>query len=81
MYSREGVAFPSRLVANIEWILPTRSLGPEFETVLSAGYVRGADLWHLACALYIAPGPEQVTFVTLDQRQHEVASALGFATL
>ena len=78
-YSREGVPFPPRMVANIEWILPTRPIGKEIETVLSVEYVRGADLWHLACALYITNRTSELAFVTLDQRQRDVAQALGFA--
>ena len=67
------------MVANIEWILPTRPIGKEIETVLSVGYVRGADLWHLACALYVTKRTSELAFVTLDQRQRDVAEALGFA--
>ena len=68
------------LLGRIDWILPTRSLGPEFEAVLSAGYVRGADLWHLACALYVAHRPSELDFVTVDQRQRDVAHVIGFGT-
>ena len=45
---------------------------------LRAGYLRGADLWHVACALYVAPKPSDVFFITLDERQAEVAAALEF---
>ena len=80
VYAREDSPFPPRLVANIEWILPPRSIGQEIEAVLLAGYLRGADLWHLACALYVSDRPGELAFVTLDQRQREVAQSLGFAT-
>ena len=40
--------------------------------------LRGADLWHVATALYIFDEPSEVTFLTLDRRQGEVAGALGF---
>lgn len=33
----------------------------------------------LATALYLAPDPSELTFLTLDQRQQRVAAALGFA--
>ena len=79
-HMRDGRQLPRALLANIDWILPARPLGPEFEAVLSAGYLRGADLWHLACALYVTPDPGQLAFVTLDQRQREVAATLGFPT-
>ena len=79
-HMRDGQQVLPALLANVDWILPARPLGPEFEAVLSAGYLRGADLWHLACALYVTPDPGQLAFVTLDQRQREVAATLGFPT-
>lgn len=79
-HTRNGRQFRPDLLANIDWILPARPLGPEFEAVLSVGYLRGADLWHVACALYVTPDTGQLTFVTLDQGQRMVASSLGFAT-
>ena len=79
-HMRDGRQVNPALLANVDWILPARPLGPEFEAVLSAGYLRGADLWHLACALYVTPDPGQLAFVTLDQRQREVAATLGFPT-
>jgi len=45
---------------------------------LEVGYLRGADLWHLATALYITEDPAQITFMTLDKSQQAVASKLGF---
>jgi hypothetical protein len=42
--------------------------------------VRGADCWHLATALYLAPDPGELTFVTLDAHQQSVAKSLGFRT-
>lgn len=62
------------------WVHANRALSPEIARVLAAGYVRGADCWHLATALYIAPDPAELVFLTLDQRQRDVAAALGFAT-
>ena len=75
---REGHACSPDLLVGIKWVLPERPLRPEFETVLEAGYLRGADLWHVATALYLAENPSEVTFVTRDRRQGAVASALGF---
>ncbi len=77
---REQVDVETSLLYELEVVLPTRTLGSEITRVLDAGYVRGADCWHLATALYLAPDPGQLTFVTLDVRQREVAKALGFAT-
>lgn len=78
---REGTPAEQRVgpwLAGIEWVYPDRSLRPEIEAVLDAGYVRGADCWHLATALYFATEPADISFVTLDARQGEVARALGF---
>ncbi len=77
---REGRPVNEVLLNNLTWIAPTRSLRPEITRVLDAGYVRGADCWHLATALYIAPHPAELTFLTLDLRQREIAAALGFTT-
>lgn len=78
---REGAAAERRVdpwLAGIEWVHPDRSLRPEIEAVLDAGYVRGADCWHLATALYFSPEPADISFVTLDARQAKVAKVLGF---
>ena len=77
---REQREFNSRLVDAIGWVSPARSLSPEIETVLAAGYLRGADCWHLATALYLSPDPGAITFLTLDARQRDVAKLLGFVT-
>jgi predicted nucleic acid-binding protein len=69
------------LVAGIHWILPDRPLSPEIQRVAQAGYVRGADLWHLACALVVDPEPSELVFATLDRAQGETAEALGFRGL
>ena len=63
----------------ISWVFPRRPLTPEIMATLSAGYCRGADLWHLACALYVAQTPEQVAFLSLDKGQKQIATRLGFA--
>ncbi len=76
--AREASNFSESLVANLTWVLPDRSLAPELAAVLNAGYLRGADLWHVASALYVAPAPGDLSFVTLDKRQRSVAATLGF---
>jgi hypothetical protein len=65
------------LLAVIEWVLPDRRLMDEIEVVLSSGYLRGADLWHLAVALYLDPARES-DFLTLDARQRAISASLGF---
>lgn len=76
--AREQLGFEPRLVADIRWVLPDQPLTPELATVLQAGYLRGADLWHVAAALYVARQLGQIAFVTLDERQRSVAAALAF---
>ncbi|MDE0226778.1 MAG: PIN domain-containing protein [Gammaproteobacteria bacterium] len=80
-FMRERLEFQESIVLGIDWILPDRTLAPEFKTVLRAGYLRGANLWHLATALYVSSGRPRLSFATLDARQAGVADALGFAVL
>ena len=77
-YSREERHFPQDIVSGIEWVLPDRPLASEFAQVLEVGYLRGADLWHVATALYAARRPSGIWFVTLDMKQRKIAAALGF---
>lgn len=77
-FVREGLEGEPRMLGAISWIVPDRPLHPEIARVLDAGYVRGADCWHLAAALYLAEDPAGISFLTLDERQAGVAKALGF---
>ena len=79
-FAREGRVYSANLVPRITWIYPSRPLSAEIGAVLRVGYLRGADLWHVAAALYQADDPRKVTFVTMDNRQRAVAAALGFQT-
>lgn len=75
--ARERVAPSPDLFAGLRWVFPDRPLTSELEQVFAGGYVRGADAWHLACALYIAPPPRDLAFFTLDARQRRAARQLG----
>ena len=77
-FARERRRFDPSILVRIQWIYPSRPLSAEMATVLRAGYLRGADLWHVAVALYIAQDPAEMSFLTLDQRQGNVAESLGF---
>jgi hypothetical protein len=77
-FARERVAPASAFLDWMAWVLPERPLTTELQRVLSAGYLRGADAWHVACALYMAGDPREVAFLTVDQHQRAVARALGF---
>ena len=37
--AREGLDFSEQVLANLEWVLPDRSLRPEITAVLAAGYL------------------------------------------
>lgn len=75
---RERVSEEPVLLGRVSWVIPDRPLGAEIRRVCAAGYLRGADLWHLACALYLADEPGALGFATLDKQQASVARALGF---
>ena len=75
---RKRGTFDSRILSGLGWTHPDRPLEPELVRVLDHGYVRGADLWHLACALFVSPDTAELSFLTLDCRQRGVAESLGF---
>ena len=78
--SREGVGDACEpLLSWIGWVYPDRPLSGEYREVLAEGHARGADLWHLACALFLRRRLGELAFLTLDARQRELARALGFA--
>jgi hypothetical protein len=62
----------------LSWIIPEGSLSTECRRVIQQGYVRGADLWHLACACHLSPNPKELVFLTLDERQRDIAAKIGF---
>jgi uncharacterized protein with PIN domain len=78
-FRREKVNADDTLLGSLSWVFPDRALTAEIEAVLDAGRVRGADAWHLACALYLSPDPRELAFLTMDRPQARVADALGFA--
>lgn len=78
---REAKPLHSAWLRRMVWISPQADLGAEIGQVLQAGYLRGADLWHVACALFFAEKPEILTFATLDSRQGEMAAKLGFTVI
>ena len=76
--ARERVTPRSDMLGAISWVVPDRPLSDEITRVLGAGYVRGANCWHLAAALYLAEDSGAISFLTLDARQRGVARTLGF---
>jgi predicted nucleic acid-binding protein len=80
--AREGAADKDGdLLSGFTWIFPNRPLTAEYRRALAAGTLRGADLWHVACALFLSPDPQELAFLTLDGPQGTVARALGFPGL
>ena len=78
--AREGGEFDADPLERVRWVMPTRPLSPEIAAALRVGYLRGADLWHIASALYAAQAMPELAFITLDRRQERVAAGLGFVT-
>jgi predicted nucleic acid-binding protein len=74
----DGVLQPA--LAAIHWLFPVRSLRSEFERILGLGHLRGADLWHLACVLYLGETVTPAVLISCDQRQREIAGKLGVET-
>lgn len=77
--SREGQSSGLQLLTWVDWVFPQAPLSSRFESVLAAGLVRGADLWHLACALDLREQLGALDFISADRRQLGVADELGFA--
>jgi len=66
---------------DVALVLPSRSLVPEMREILALGRLRGADLWHLACALFVAgPARSSMAFLSRDAAQRRLARRLGFRT-
>lgn len=76
--TRERIEPLADAVPGLQWIGPTRRLTPELRRVLATGYLRGADAWHVACALFVDPEASDLAFLTLDERQRAAAAAVGF---
>ena len=77
-YQRERLDREPTLPVTVGGIIPDRPLTEEVRRVFATGALRGADGWHLAVALYLAPEPSEITFITLDRRQGDAAHRLGF---
>jgi predicted nucleic acid-binding protein len=61
-------------------VLPHRSLEREMQEVLAHGYLRGADVWHVACALFLADtARSELAFLSRDAAQRRIARRLGFS--
>lgn len=60
-------------------VVTSGSLVEECSQVLELGYLRGADLWHLTTAVFVAGAHRaELLFISLDDRQRGQAKRLGF---
>lgn len=74
---RERIALPESPLLGVQLIGAPDPLSQEIQEVLGAGYLRGADCWHVAVALNYSPDRD-LTFLSLDKAQRAVAAKLGF---
>ena len=78
-FRREAVAADiADFTRGLALVSPDRPLSAELRRTADAGSLRGADMWHVACALFLSPDPGELTFLTLDDDQRAVARRLGF---
>ena len=65
----------------ISLLFPDRRLKPELREVVPQGHLRGADLWHLANAMFLAaPARLEISFLSRDSAQRAMARRVGFPT-
>lgn len=76
--TREGMSLTESPLLGAQLIGASDPLTQEIQDVLGAGYLRGADCWHVAVALNYSPDRD-LTFLTLDKSQRAVAKKLGFS--
>lgn len=74
---RESVVLSASPLQGVQLVGAPDPLSQEIEAVLTAGYLRGADCWHVAVALNYSPDRD-LTFLSLDTAQRAVAAKLGF---
>lgn len=66
-----------KILDNVSLIMPDRSLYEEYTEIFAKGYCRGADAYHLACALYLDDKEQKIHFLSHDRQQTKVASSCG----
>ncbi|HEX7182581.1 MAG TPA: type II toxin-antitoxin system VapC family toxin [Thermoanaerobaculia bacterium] len=80
--AREGLRSQvTNLLSWVRWVFPKRRLTPELDQILGVCGPKGADLWHLACALFLKRQVGALFFLTLDRRQNDNAQTLGLRGL
>jgi hypothetical protein len=78
---RRPLAEADPMLDAVSLIATSGSLVAECTQVLELGYLRGAELWHLATAVFVAGSHrDELLFISLDDRQRGQAKKLGFGT-
>jgi predicted nucleic acid-binding protein len=79
---RENIGFESvaEFLDRIVYV-QTQSLRTQLEEVLEVGYLREADAYHLATAVFLDSKRDNLVFVSLDQNQKKLAGRMGFKCL
>lgn len=82
VFHRQGSEYDAAISAlnAIEVVYPNVSLRDySVEIARRYSYLRGADLLHVSCALWLSSKrPESFGFLTLDKKQNSVARDIGF---
>lgn len=74
------LSLATNFLESVSLIHPDRPLREEYGKIFALGHVRGADAYHLACALFLDPTAKSLAFLTADIQQAEIAKRLGFDT-
>jgi predicted nucleic acid-binding protein len=77
---REGLPLEEaiQVIGTISLFFADSNLTGELQRVFEVDYIRGADAYHLACALSLDPRAEELYFCSLDKKQLDIAKSLGF---
>lgn len=77
--NREGRSLETaaQFIRSISLFFPDRLLSHEHDLIFTKGYARGADAYHIACALFLDPDRRDLHFATLDRDQFLIVKKLG----
>jgi predicted nucleic acid-binding protein len=73
-----SIEIAETLLDRVSLIIPNRRLQNEYQRIFQHSYIRGVAAFHLACALFLDPETQELSFLTSDKKQKEVADRLGF---
>lgn len=81
--AREGFSMEDALkvIGSVSLFFANSDLTKELRRIFEIDYIRGADAYHLACALALDPKAEELCFCSLDKKQLTIAKALGFKSI